>query len=449
MTVTVPNLNYATLSDVGKKRLSNEDAAFCDEKMSLFVVCDGLGGRPSGEAASHIIACSLGHLIRRRLRSLKSIDANVLCDLLKGCACELSDQLYEQAHTFPALVGMGATLVAALIDGDTAFLLNAGDSRAYRMRAGRLDLLTQDHVKHAKIKSHDKPADELSTEQADEAAVRERRYLMQFVGLHEPIKPVASAVALRPGDRLLLCTDGLTDAVSDAVLGDYLGSQRDAADVCASLVGRANAAGGPDNITLTVIDFAGTHAVDPKTMRRAAVKDHPPPRGVAQQFHDGLSRLEADLAWLREGAQEASGPAAVAAFAAVKRRLGKKTYRQFLERSPSQNPAHVFHQACTDPSAAWRVEYTAHAEAINGPLMRITDGTVRLSPILSAEETSRIIRTIWRELRRVEQHYFTVCQRDAIHTSEQTLSILIDHMVQGIRTLQGLMLFFPRFMREG
>jgi len=447
MTVQMPNLKHATLSDVGMKRLSNEDAACCDEQMSLFVVCDGLGGRPSGEAASQIISCTLGHLIRRKLRQLKSIDAEVLCGVLKGCATQMSDELYEQAHACPALVGMGATMVAALFDGDTAFLLNAGDSRAYRLRDGQLEQLSHDHSKQAADDAGQTA--ELSTEQADEQAVRERRYLTQFIGYHKPLKPVASAVALRPGDRLLLCTDGLTDAVDDATIRQQLADGKQPADACRTLVGRANAAGGPDNITLTVIDFQGTHAVDPRSVRRRSPANHPPPAGAAQRFHEALGALEDDLNWLREGAIEAAGPRSVAAFAAVKRRLGQETYRRFLERSPSQNPAHVFHQACTDPASDWRQRYTTHAAALDEPLRQITDGTVRLSPILSADETSRIIRTIWRELRRVEQHYFATCQRDAVHASEQTLSILIDHMTQGIRTLQGLMMFFPRFMRRG
>ena len=91
MGTMLPILRHAVLTDVGQNRLANEDAYHVDERMGLFVVCDGLGGRPSGEAASQIIAHSISHLLKRRLRKLTSLDASSLKQLLIELTIDLSE----------------------------------------------------------------------------------------------------------------------------------------------------------------------------------------------------------------------------------------------------------------------------------------------------------------------------------------------------------------------
>ncbi|MEM1447124.1 MAG: hypothetical protein AAGF84_13780, partial [Planctomycetota bacterium] len=92
--------------------------------------------------------------------------------------------------------------------------------------------------------------------------------------------------------------------------------------------------------------------------------------------------------------------------------------------------------------------YQVHMKQLEAPLARLTAGGIRLSPVLSGDETARIYRDLWNGWRRVEQRYFQTCQRDAIHDTEQTLNILIDHMLNSVQTLTGLLYFLPRYMRE-
>ena len=436
-------LDWASLTDVGLKRLANEDAYHSDPRMGLFVVCDGIGGQPSGEAASHIIAHSLGHVIRRLLRQVSELDPERLKQLLVDAVLTINTNLHETSSQLPSLQGMGATLVAALFDGPGALIVHAGDSRAYLFRDGQVQQLTADHTRNVRRYG------DTSQMTAQEIAVEEKRLLMQFVGTHIKIKPQVGILLLKPGDRVLLCTDGLIDPLNDdaTAIAAVLGAHGSPADAARALVNAANAGGGQDNITVTVIDFEGMHEVDPATLRPPASAAGEPRQGLSAWFHTALGRIEQDLGWLAEGAAECRDLGAISAFAAVKRRLGSDLYTRFLQMHPTKNPAHVFHRACTMPQLPWRSMYDEHMNALEPNVEEITDGSVRLSPVLNAEETSQIIRVLWSDWRRVEQTYFRVCQREAINETEQTLNILIDHMLASARTIRALLEFFPKYMR--
>lgn len=436
----VANVEYAGHTDTGRRRLANEDAFHCDQRMGLFAVCDGIGGQPSGEAASQIIAPALGHLIRRGLRDRDTPDAERLRCGLGEIAAELSLNLYQQSQAVPVLVGMGATLVASLIKGRTAFLLHAGDSRAYCLRGGTLNRLTKDHCRRARQPAHDPT---LTDQQAEQ---NERRLLTQFVGMHRRLKPEIQEIPLEPGDRLLLCTDGLTDPVEDEAIERVLAQHKAPVPACRALVEAANRSGGPDNITAVVINYLGVRPPD-------AAEDTPKPapavgKGVAAWFRTALGRIEQDLDWLIAGARECADLSNISAFAAVKRRLGAGVFTDFLKMHPTRSPSHVFHRACTMPNSDWRRRYGQHMNVLEPNVAEITNGTVRLSPLLTPQDTALIIKTLWRDWRRVEHHYFANCQRDAISESDQRLNFLIEHMLSSARTLLGLLEFFPHFMRR-
>jgi protein phosphatase len=440
MTIQLPKLRHAALSHPGKKRLANEDAYAIDARTGLFVVCDGIGGRPSGEAASQIVAYSLAHALRRRVRAVDRLDSEIIKKFLASSIVEMNEQLHEHATAIPTLEGMGCTLVAALFDARMAFLVYAGDSRAYLLRGGKLIQLTKDHVStDTKLKEC-----ETTGEMVD---VGERRLLVRYVGMSRPVKPTVGTLKLEPFDRLLLCSDGLTDPVDDETIRTLL-KVHDDPNLCAKeLIDTANAAGGPDNITCAVIDYEGARPMTDKDREKPPRSPQELPHGVAERTLSALKLLEQDLTWLQEGARESAHPVRLTALAAAKRRLGKDTYRDFLNRSPSHAPSHVFHQACTHPDAPWRAAYSEHLAQLENPLTKLTGGGIRLSPLLSSDETARIYRDLWRGWRRVEQRYFVTCQRDAIHESEATLDILINHMLASVQTLAGLLKFLPRYMR--
>jgi len=439
---TLAHLNYASLSDPGMKRLANEDAAAADPHLGLYAVCDGIGGMPSGEAASHLIAHSLPHVVRRQLRALESSDPEPVMGALLRSMRELNRALYQTAQPIPALRDMGATLAGALIDGKTAYLLHAGDARIYLKRGRRLRQLTRDQTRGQQRL--------VEQEEGELLDAGERRLLMQFIGRMGEVDPHIAYLTLEEGDRLLLCTDGLTDAAPSDLIHEILHKQKNPTTACARLVKAANDHGGPDNITLTVIDFLGTRQVGAEALKPPKRPKAEPPTGAARKVHEALLALQKDMDWLITGAKDAAQPSTLSALAAVKRRVGTDLYRAFLEHHPTtKNPSHIFHQLCTNPDNPWRIGYQHNIKTLEGPLGEITAGRVRLSPVLTAEETGLIFKTLWRDWRRVELRYFTTCQREAIDASEKTLDILINHMRQSVMTLAGLLEFLPRFLREG
>ncbi|MEM7625852.1 MAG: protein phosphatase 2C domain-containing protein [Planctomycetota bacterium] len=440
MPSSLPYLNHAMLTDVGRKRLANEDAVAAEARMGLFVVCDGVGGRPSGEAASQIVSHSTAHALRRQLRGLKTLNEDTLKKLLVEASVEMNQQMYEHSQAVPALVGMGCTMVAALLDARTVFYLHAGDSRLYLLREGKLMPLTADHT-------HTRQKFQTESKTGDLLDVGHRRLLMQYIGSPRTLEPTVASLPLRVGDRLLLCTDGLTDPLNDAAVHGLLSKHADPEAAARALVEAANEAGGPDNITVALVDYLGPRPVTEADRAAAAPTPQELPHGVAQKLRDALAQLEEDLTWLKEGALESAHPRKLTALAAAKRRLGAEAYRDFLTRHPNQSPSHVFHQCCTHPDSTWRQRYQAHVGELEKPLSRVTAGGIRLSPVLTGDQTARIYQDLWNGWRRVEQRYFATCQRPAISDTEQTLNILIDHMLNSVQTLTGLLYFLPRFMR--
>jgi protein phosphatase len=447
MPSVLPLLEFASHSDVGKVRLANEDAHRCDGRMGLFVVCDGLGGRPSGEAASHIIASSLGHLIRRRLRKLTSLDVTTLRELLKETAIDLSTRLRAQASEIDALANMGATISALLVDGRHAFILHAGDSRAYLLRQGALRRLTDDHYCLWPA-TDDTMAGSLNSMEAPR-----RRLLTQFIGIGRPLEPQVVDLPLRRGDRLLLCSDGLTDVVSDDTIAQMIAPPGSLGDICKALVDTANSRGGPDNITAVLVDFKGVRTAERAELRANRAAKAPPPakqprRGIAAQFHAALMEVKHDLDWLLVSSRELKGVEPLAGYAAVKRLLGPQVFHEYMKLRPSESPAHVFHRACVLFESVWRLRYEANQAALEPLLDELTNGAVRLSPLLPGDETAAILRAIWRDWLRVEDRYLTICRRETFDPTDHALDALIEHMHSSVRTLIGLMEFFPKFMRD-
>ncbi|MEM9751963.1 MAG: protein phosphatase 2C domain-containing protein [Planctomycetota bacterium] len=437
---SLPDLQYGAQTDPGRKRLANEDAFAADPRLGLFVVCDGIGGQPSGEAASNLVAHSVAHLLKRGVRRYNRLSDPVLKRLLADTVICINEQLHTHAQAVPALEGMGCTIVGALLDSRNAFLFDAGDSRAYLLRNGHLRQLTNDHVRTRQrfVESAD----------GDLEDAGEKRLLMKYLGTRRQLLPDVGQLALEAGDRILLCSDGVTDPVPDATVFALLESREDPNAACAALIEAANDAGGPDNITAIVIDYFGPRPVTDAD--RVPPKRTPPelPQQVAQQTRAALDLLEEDLTWLLEGSRESAHPNRLTALAAAKRRLGSDAYRAFLSKHPNQAPLHIFHQACAAPDSPWRRRYTKHLDQLRPPLDRLTAGGIRLCPLLTGDETAAIYRKLWHDWQQVEQRYFRVCSREAKHGREATLDILITHMLNSVRTLGGLLEFLPRYMRD-
>jgi PPM family protein phosphatase len=243
------------LSDPGRKRKGNEDAMLLVPGVGLGVVADGMGGHQSGEVASALATEALGDFVTRAhqdrdltwpfgLESERSFEANCLRTGIKLANRRVIDAGRERSD----LAGMGTTVVAVLARDDRLTYAGVGDSRAYLVRDATLRQLTRDDSWIEAAVAQRLVADD---ERHDHPF---RHVLTKAVGLQDDVEFEVFEQALAPGDRILLCSDGLTTALTDEQIHEVLdlyGADVEAA--CSALVAAANDAGGPDNITVVLL----------------------------------------------------------------------------------------------------------------------------------------------------------------------------------------------------
>jgi serine/threonine protein phosphatase PrpC len=229
-------------TDVGLVRTGNEDCYF--RGASVVAVADGLGGHQAGEVASAIAIEPVAALHERTFTT-----AEEAREALVGAIREGNRAVIAKAVSDDAYWGMGTTLTAAAVAGDRWLqLAHVGDSRAYLLRAGRLRQLTQDHTVVAELVRQGRLT-------PDEAAQRpERSVLTRAVGLDPGLEvETPPPLELDAGDQVLLCSDGLTDAVADDRIAEVLRTKGDGREACQALVDAALVAGGPDNVTVVLL----------------------------------------------------------------------------------------------------------------------------------------------------------------------------------------------------
>jgi PPM family protein phosphatase len=239
----------AALTDQGRRRPNNEDAFVLQPERGLLLVSDGMGGHRAGETASAAVTTGLPGLIEGKLEAIAPADAKRVEESLRDAVVELSQELLRQSAADPEVAGLGATLVLLLFRGETVWVVNMGDSRAYRLRAGRLEALTEDHSLLAALVRRGL----MSPEQAEARPGLGR--LTRFVGMEGVVYPDVRSETPEPGDRYLLCSDGLTGMVDEDAVASLLKDAPDPETACRALVAAANAAGGRDNITVIVGDW--------------------------------------------------------------------------------------------------------------------------------------------------------------------------------------------------
>ena len=240
---------HAGLSHRGLVRQENEDNWSAHPELGLYIVSDGLGGELSGALASKIVVEALPEMLGARADVLADLSGGRALRAVKEALTELSAQVFAQTHGEPGLEGMGATVVLALVRPQKALIAHMGDSRAYLFRQGRLKPLTKDHSVVQLLVE----AGEISGEEAVRHPARGQ--VTRSVGMEGEPLPEAKVVAVRPGDRLLLCTDGLTGMLNDEEIQRVLGREAQPQAVCEALVQTALSNGGRDNVTVVVVDL--------------------------------------------------------------------------------------------------------------------------------------------------------------------------------------------------
>ena len=258
-------------SDIGQVREGNEDSYLIIAP--LYAVADGMGGHRGGEVASNLALETVQELFEQ--------GTGTLVDQVERA----NRAVFERSQRDRSVSGMGTTLTAALIDGDRAHLAHVGDSRAYLFRGGELSLLTEDHtLVHRMVTEGEITAEEAETHP-------HRSILTRALGVDAAVQVDESDVLVADGDRLLLCSDGLTGMVPDEQIREVLGRQADPQSAVDELVKEANRAGGVDNITAVILDFvddgsgkgstdvSDSHAPTRQGASSTTSREAPPPTG--------------------------------------------------------------------------------------------------------------------------------------------------------------------------
>jgi protein phosphatase len=229
----------AAITDPGRKRRRNEDAYVIQPP--LFAVADGMGGAQAGEVASKLAASALEETGRGQVRA----------DDLVGLIQEANRRVHARANEDPSTSGMGTTMTVALVEDGHVTIGHVGDSRAYLVRDGRLERVTEDHSLVNELVKGGK----LSPEEAE--VHPQRSVITRAVGTDPDVDVETYPVEARTGDLFLLCSDGLTDMVGEDEILSLLERNRDDLEQAArALVQAANRGGGEDNITVVAFEIA-------------------------------------------------------------------------------------------------------------------------------------------------------------------------------------------------
>lgn len=239
-------MHCAARTDTGRVRKANEDSFALDAELGLFVVADGMGGMAHGEVASRLAADAMFDGLKSRcdpvLGPVNTTFERILEELI-----ELAHQrVVAENHKRPRFDGMGTTLIGAVIDGGMLHFAHSGDSRIYLCPQSRpIRQLTHDQTLEQ---------DMLRRGLDRELAARRSHILTHYIGVEGALSPQLGHHPLDEPSTLILCTDGLSDMLPDAEIGDIVDEGGADVDVIAdTLVAEANARGGRDNITVIVI----------------------------------------------------------------------------------------------------------------------------------------------------------------------------------------------------
>jgi protein phosphatase len=254
-------VEVGVVTDIGRVRDGNEDSYLVEPP--LYAVADGMGGHRGGEVASQ--------LALETVEELFLAGEGTLADQVR----EANRAVFTRSASDRSVTGMGTTLTAARIDGEGAHLVHVGDSRAYLLRAGSLRRLTEDHT----LVNRMVKAGEISAAEAD--VHPHRNVLLRALGTDPDVEVDEQDLGLLAGDRLLLCSDGLTSMVTEDQVQAILEAEPEPQAAADRLVRAANRAGGIDNITVVVLDVLEDDD-DPASSPTATASERQPVTGAPQ-----------------------------------------------------------------------------------------------------------------------------------------------------------------------
>ena len=251
-------ISWAARTDPGLRRSQNEDSYRATPQAGLFVVADGMGGHAGGEVASELAVTEIQNIVEST-SELGPLDTWPVAfdeslgrdgNRLRAGFDIANRKIVQHMERAENLRGMATTAVAVLLDGVQAALAHVGDSRAYLYRADQLTRLTNDHSW---------VEEQMRAGLLTEAAAREhpwRNIVTKALSGSDDLQVDVAELELQLGDRLLLCSDGLSSVLNDSEIGAILAANHDLQEGCDELVNQANAAGGPDNVTTLLLHVA-------------------------------------------------------------------------------------------------------------------------------------------------------------------------------------------------
>lgn len=304
-------LDYAARSDPGRRRGHNEDSGYAGPR--LCAIADGMGGHPHGDIAGAVAIAALAELdaaLRAEAAERRGRTPDP-AGILRAAVADIRNRLDELGARDPGLVGMGTTLDALLWDGAEFTLAHVGDSRSYLVRAGELHRITRDHTLVQLLVEQGR----ITPEEA-ETHPRASMILRSLQSGGDDPAPDIARVETRPGDRFLICSDGLTRVASEELIREALTTIRTPDAAVRGLVELANRLGGPDNVTCVVVDVHPAAEL-PRQARRGGAGTVAPAGGgsVGSVIGPGVivgaaaDRPCADRPDARSSAPPATGPA--------------------------------------------------------------------------------------------------------------------------------------------
>ncbi|MCC5832996.1 MAG: Stp1/IreP family PP2C-type Ser/Thr phosphatase [Chlamydiales bacterium] len=239
-------LDFAGISDIGLIRDHNEDVWAAYPERGLFLLADGMGGHAAGEVAASESVSYLHELVKK-WHPTKQTSPDEAVSFFRDALAKVNTSIYQKGEQEPSLSGMGTTICALYIHQMHAILAHVGDSRIYRLRDGILEQLTEDHSLVSELVS-------LGAMKAEEGETFAYKHILtRAIGTHPTVEPSVNYLKINPQDCYLLCSDGLTNYVSDPEIETLLSNTTTLAERAQALVDLANENGGGDNITLILV----------------------------------------------------------------------------------------------------------------------------------------------------------------------------------------------------
>ncbi len=252
----------SALTDAGRKREVNEDCYLLNPGHHLYLLSDGMGGHAAGEVASHLTVDTVNEFVVLISQSREvtwpfgyNVGLPYEHNVLKTAVMLSHSRVRQTADQTEQYLGMGATLVAVWLREPTLYYCHVGDSRLYLFRQGYLEQLTKDHT----LVQEQVEGGLITPEQARSHPLR--HVVTKAIG-GDALEVDVEERELQHEDQLLLCSDGLTDRLSDDDICRVLGASAGVDEVCRRLVDAANQAGGDDNITVALLKFLSDEGAD-------------------------------------------------------------------------------------------------------------------------------------------------------------------------------------------